>query len=177
MLPFAVNGTQVMSAHASFARSVKIAHAKPMAAKAHEMEKVVARPGAKRGASSRSTSAIHHAPQPRLAKVIESIQVRWRRRTTRRILPVVLLPGRGTRGILSSAAHELGRTRAAVERSADCAFDGAAAAAHNRRPSVGAWRSLASALQWGGRGRRFESARPDQFFECCARVGADACGG
>ncbi len=28
---------------------------------------------------------------------------------------------------------------------------------------VGAWRSLASALPWGGRGRRFKSSRPDQF--------------
>ena len=28
--------------------------------------------------------------------------------------------------------------------------------------SVGAWRSLASALEWGSRGRRFKSARPDQ---------------
>jgi uncharacterized protein (DUF433 family) len=28
-------------------------------------------------------------------------------------------------------------------------------------PSVGAWRSMASALQWGCRGRRFESSRPD----------------
>ena len=27
---------------------------------------------------------------------------------------------------------------------------------------VGAWRSLASALEWGSRGRRFESCRPDQ---------------
>ena len=31
-------------------------------------------------------------------------------------------------------------------------------------PSVGAWRSLASALQWGCRGRRFESSRPDHFY-------------
>jgi hypothetical protein len=27
--------------------------------------------------------------------------------------------------------------------------------------SFGAWRSLASALAWGARGRRFESCRPD----------------
>ena len=27
----------------------------------------------------------------------------------------------------------------------------------------GAWRSLASALEWGSRGRRFESCRPDFF--------------
>ena len=29
--------------------------------------------------------------------------------------------------------------------------------------TVGAWRSLDSALQWGCRGRRFKSSRPDQF--------------
>jgi hypothetical protein len=44
-------------------------------------------------------------------------------------------------------------------------------AAHHRtyppRPSVGAWRSLASALQWGCRGRRFESSRPDHFSIRC----------
>jgi hypothetical protein len=27
--------------------------------------------------------------------------------------------------------------------------------------SVGAWRSMVSALPWGGRGPRFESGRPD----------------
>src|SRR6185503_6887062 len=34
--------------------------------------------------------------------------------------------------------------------------------------SFGAWRSLASALAWGARGRRFKSCRPDQS-ECRAR--------
>ncbi len=28
---------------------------------------------------------------------------------------------------------------------------------------IGAWRSLASALAWGARGRGFKSRRPDQF--------------
>ena len=31
------------------------------------------------------------------------------------------------------------------------------------RFEFGAWRSLASALEWGSRGRRFESCRPDFF--------------
>ena len=30
-----------------------------------------------------------------------------------------------------------------------------------RIPGIGAWRSLASALDWGSRGRRFKSCRPD----------------
>ncbi len=34
---------------------------------------------------------------------------------------------------------------------------------------VGAWRSLASALPWGGRGRRFKSSRPDQLSARVAR--------
>ncbi len=29
---------------------------------------------------------------------------------------------------------------------------------------IGAWRSPASALAWGARGRRFESSRPDLFY-------------
>ncbi len=34
--------------------------------------------------------------------------------------------------------------------------------AHWGRGTIGAWRSLASALPWGGRGRRVNSARPDK---------------
>src|SRR5690349_1870490 len=33
-----------------------------------------------------------------------------------------------------------------------------------RVPMVGAWRSLVSALDWGSRGRWFESSRPDQLY-------------
>ena len=36
-----------------------------------------------------------------------------------------------------------------------------------RRVYVGAWRSLASALEWGSRGRRFKSSRPDQIYSTC----------
>ena len=36
---------------------------------------------------------------------------------------------------------------------------------YNPRRSIGAWRSPASALAWGARGRRFKSSRPDREYE------------
>ena len=53
-----------------------------------------------------------------------------------------------------------------VARIAGQTIDGTSKRPYSYRPSVGAWRSLASALQWGCRGRRFESSRPDHFFAC-----------
>ena len=36
---------------------------------------------------------------------------------------------------------------------------------YNTPRSIGAWRSPASALAWGARGRRFKSSRPDREYE------------
>src|SRR5690349_5096972 len=41
---------------------------------------------------------------------------------------------------------------------------------YNATRSIGAWRSPASALAWGARGRRFESCRPDSK-KCPSREG------
>ena len=35
---------------------------------------------------------------------------------------------------------------------------------YGRQPNPGPWRSLVSALDWGSRGRRFESPRPDRMW-------------
>ena len=71
-------GTVAMSSHERPARMVKKAASRPRKAKTLETVLVSSNPGPASGVKRRMKRATHQQPQPRLARVMDSIQARCR---------------------------------------------------------------------------------------------------
>lgn len=105
-------GTIVIINHAALARIVQMATSNPSKANALANQAATASDGADSGTKCRKANSHHHTPQPSDAKAIESIQVRWRRRTTTVRTLEIERSGRAMNPL--SAMRSMGSSKACV---------------------------------------------------------------